>query len=98
MDTPENWPGTILDKCMLMEAIGKFLRTHKGGGKILTDWLESVPPDRTEEEYKQLKEAAAREHEAGIDAACADYNKRRALQGLPPIDWRQIVEEERKGK
>lgn len=86
MDTPTNWPGSIIDKHILMDAIGKFLRTHKGGGQILTAWLESVPPDRTEEEYRKLKETAAREHEEGILAAIADYNRRRAAQGLPPVD------------
>jgi len=86
MDTPTNWPGSIIQKCVLKDAIGKFLRTHKGGGRILMDWLVSVPPDRTEEEYRQLKEAAAQEHEEGIEAAIADYNRRRAAQGLPPVD------------
>jgi len=86
MSTPENWPGSIIQKIALLGAIGKFLRTHKAGGKILTDWLESVPPDRTEDEYRQLKETAAKKHEAGIEAAITDYNARRVASGLPPVD------------
>lgn len=86
MDAPTNWPGSILERCVLMDDIGKFLRTHKGGGKILMDWLASVPPDRSEEEYRQLKKEAAQAHEEGVKAAIADYNRRRARQGLPPVD------------
>ena len=86
MDRIESWPGSILDQHSLIESIGKFLRTHKGGGQRLMDWLESVPPDRTEEEYRQLRQDAADENEAHIQKKLAEFNSDRAARGLPPID------------
>jgi hypothetical protein len=29
------------------------LRTHKNGWALLIDWLQSIPPDRTEPEYAE---------------------------------------------
>ena len=85
MDT-QNWPGTTPQHWMLSDAIGHFLRTHKGGWKLLLNALDSVPSDRTEAEYQAQKAALARAHEAGIQAAVEDYSQRRVASGLPPVD------------
>lgn len=53
-----DWPVSPLDRPALINAIGKFLRTHKHGGSRLLTLLESVPQDRTEEEYRALREAS----------------------------------------
>ena len=51
----DNWPGSVVQKIMLLQVIGKFLRTHQGGGYRLLEWLDSVPSDRTEEDYARLR-------------------------------------------
>lgn len=86
MDRIKSWPGSIIDQHSLIESIGKFLRTHKDGDQRLMDWLESVPPDRTEEEYRQLQQDAADENEAHIQKKLAEVNSDRAARGKPPID------------
>jgi hypothetical protein len=86
MDELENWPGSVVNKLMLVGEIGKFLRTHDGGGKLLMDWLESVPPTRTEAEFQELIATAAAEHEQGMQNWFDEHNKHRVAQGLPAID------------
>jgi hypothetical protein len=86
MDEIKQWPGSIVQQHMLIDAIGKFLRTHHNGGQRLKDLMQSVAPDRTEEEYRELRERAAVENEQAIQKGIAEYNERRAAQGQPPID------------
>jgi hypothetical protein len=86
MSTTRDWPGSGVQQQMLIDAVGKFLRTHQEGGQRLMDLMASIPPDRTEEEYRELRERAAAEHEAAIQANLKAYNQRRWVQGEPPID------------
>jgi hypothetical protein len=86
MSTIRDWPGSIVQQQGLSDKIGKFLRTHNKGGSRLMELLESIPPDRTEEEYRELQERAAAENEAAIEANLKAYNERRQAQGEPPID------------
>lgn len=81
----ETWPGSIVQQHLLIDAIGKYLRTHGDGGKRLMEWLESMPPDRTEEEYRELRRAEAERTEAAV---------RNAI-GLPPLAHDPDAGEER---
>jgi hypothetical protein len=67
-------------------AFVSYERTFNKGGSRLMELLESIPPDRTEEEYRELQERAAAENEAAIEANLKAYNERRQAQGEPPID------------
>ena len=82
----DGWPGSTIDQMMLQKAIGAFLRTHRGGGRLLIDYLLSAPADRSEEQYEQEVEAAAAENEAAIQKILDNYNAERAAEGLPPVD------------
>ncbi len=55
----DDWPCSVLDRHTILSAIGKFMRTHKSGADRLLELLETIPPDRTEAEYRKLKESAA---------------------------------------
>lgn len=54
MTSIANWPGSQLEQATLIDEIGKFLRTHRNGTARLLEWLESCPPDRTEDEYRAV--------------------------------------------
>jgi hypothetical protein len=56
----DSWPGSDVERATLADSVGVFLRTHKNGWGMLIDWLESIPPDRTEPEY--VEECARRDH------------------------------------
>jgi hypothetical protein len=86
MDDCDNWPGSIVEIVMIKESVGGFLRTHRNGSDILYNLLKSVPPDRTEEQYKIERAQARAEHERLIEQHLADYNARRQADGLLPID------------
>ena len=96
MDISEKWPSSEVGHLILMDVVGKFIRTHQGGMKRLMELLDSVPADRTEEEHRQLMEADTQENEAAREAMIADYNARRASHGLPPVDRNLEVIPERK--
>jgi hypothetical protein len=81
-----DWPGSVIQQTMLVSAVGKFLRTHHKGGQRLLEWLKSVPADRTEAEYRQLRREAEEQKEAGINAHIADYNARQRAAGGNEID------------
>lgn len=82
----EKWPCGILDRVLLVAQVGDFLRTHRKGWEQLMEWMESVPPDRTEAEYEQEREASIAEHRAGVQRFLDAHNARRAADGLPPLD------------
>jgi hypothetical protein len=84
--TIKDWPGSIVQQQVLIDKIGKFLRTHQDGGHRLIELMEQLAPDRTEEEYRELRERGAAENEAAIEAHVKDYNQRMWVQGEPPID------------
>jgi hypothetical protein len=53
MAETDSWPGSNVERATLADSVGVFLRTHKNGWGMLIDWLESIPPDRTEPEYAE---------------------------------------------
>ncbi len=57
-DTIEDWSCSSLDRKTLEREIAKFLRTHKDGAGPLLELLRSVPPDRTEGEYRATRALA----------------------------------------
>jgi hypothetical protein len=86
MSTTKDWPGSIVQQQVLIDKIGKFLRTHQHGGYRLIDLMEGIPPDRTEEEYREIRERGAAENEAAIEAHLKEHNQRQWVQGEPPVD------------
>ena len=56
-DTIE-WACSELDRVTLEREIAKFLRTHRDGAGTLLELLSSVPPDRTEGEYRATRALA----------------------------------------
>jgi hypothetical protein len=60
MDGTDSWPGSDVEREALADSIGVFLRTHKNGWSMLMDWLQSVPPDRTEPESAEESARRAR--------------------------------------
>ncbi len=66
MKDPDEWPGSIIDTVILRAEIAKFLRTHRDGHELLYRYFESIPQDRTEQEYLQEREQAAVAHENAI--------------------------------
>lgn len=78
------WPCSVVDQVMLESMVERFLRTHRDGWARLAAWMESVAPDRTEEE--RAREAKA--HEAAVHAVLSRVNAERAVQGLGPINRR----------
>lgn len=57
-----DWPGSIIEQAMVEKAVGAFWRTHRGGGRLLLDWMASVPPDRSEEQYQEERKATGLPH------------------------------------
>lgn len=53
MNDTDSWPGSDVEREALADSVGVFLRTHKNGWALLIDWLQSIPPDRTEPEYAE---------------------------------------------
>jgi hypothetical protein len=91
-DRFDSWPGSHLNQLMLAVSIGKFLRTHQNGGARILEWLDSVPPDRTEEEYAALRKQADEEQEAHLLRILDAANRQRAARGEPPFNRRFEVE------
>jgi len=85
MQPPNEWPGSVIDQIGLKDLVGKYLRTHRKGYQLLFQFLISTPGDRTEAEYAAERTQRKADHEAGIQAALDDYNKRRKADGLPPV-------------
>ena len=52
------WACSELDRKTLDREIASFLRTHKDGAGTLLDLLHTVPPDRTEAEYRATRALA----------------------------------------
>lgn len=75
-----------MDKMGLVDEIGKFLRTHQNGGQRLLDWLVSVPPDRTEEEYARLREQWDAEELAQRQESVDRFNAAARARGGNEID------------
>jgi hypothetical protein len=50
---PRMWHCSVVARLVLEEAIGEFLRTHPDGYHQLMKLVAPVPPDRTEDEFKQ---------------------------------------------
>jgi hypothetical protein len=71
---------------MLKAEIARFLRTHRDGRELLYRFLDSIPQDRTEEEFLREREQGAVAHENAIAKYLTDYNARRRRQGLLPVD------------
>ena len=80
------WPGSIIDTTMLVESVGRFLRTHRDGERLLYGFLDSAPVDRSEEEYERECQEERERHEAAILANLERYNAARRAQGLGPVD------------
>ena len=85
------WSGSHADRMSLAMAIGKFLRTHRDGYRLLHEWLASVSADQTEDQFLEELQRAKDEHEARIVQVIADYNVRRTRLGLPPVNRRLDV-------
>jgi hypothetical protein len=49
--TKRDWPVSIISQILIEDAIGKFLRTHRGESRALIEALDALPADRTEAEY-----------------------------------------------
>ncbi len=58
--TPDatEWACSDLDRATLEREITTFLRTHVDGAGRLLDLLASVPPDRSEAEYRSIRALA----------------------------------------
>ena len=58
--TPEvtEWSCTALDRATLEREIATFLRTHVDGAGLLLELLASIPPDRSEAEYRAIRAMA----------------------------------------
>jgi hypothetical protein len=80
------WPVSLIDKMIIEHEVARFLRTHRDGAKLLLDWLSEVPPDRTEDEFKQQRQRRAKRHEWAVQAQVERVNAARASAGLGPID------------
>ncbi len=85
-NTHAGWPGSIIDRAIVEKAIGKYLRTHRGGGQKLLDWLRSDPADRTESEFAAEIAAAEAAREHRIETELWNINGRRIKAGLRPLD------------
>lgn len=85
MRTELRWPGSIAEQAMLVLVIGKFLRRRREGWQQLTNFLLSIPEDRTDAEYQLELEQSQAEREAFRAQGIADYNERRASRGLPQV-------------
>ena len=63
------WPdGSIIDNQVLTDQIAKFLRTHRKGHQQLFQFMDSVPANRTEDEYNAGVERHKAESEASYKA------------------------------
>lgn len=82
----DKWPGSIIDRYGLAEAIRQFLITHREGGRQLHDWMDSVRADRTEGEYLAERERTAAEHRAGMEQTLQRINRQRVAEGLKPVE------------
>ena len=58
--TPDatEWACSDLDRITLAREIARFLRTHRDGAARLLELLASVPPSRTEGEYRSIRAMA----------------------------------------
>jgi hypothetical protein len=70
---------------MLASSIGRFLRTHRQGHKLLHEFMASAPADRTEEQFEQERRQANEAFRAAEQRVRASLVARR-LAGLPAID------------
>lgn len=86
MNELDRWPGSIADTVVLATAIGKFLRTHRNGDRLLWEWLDSVPADRTEEEYQRECRERHERHESHIRAKLEEFNAYQRARGLGEVD------------
>ncbi len=58
MCTSHEWFCTALDRATLEREIATFLRTHADGAGRLLELLASIPPDRSEAEYRSIRAMA----------------------------------------
>jgi hypothetical protein len=86
MSELDKWPGSILDRIMTADAVGKFLRTHRNGDRLLWEWLNAVPSDRTEEEYKRECQEERERYEALIRTRLEEINAHQRARGGNEID------------
>jgi hypothetical protein len=81
----QRWPVPLITEILIKDEIGQFLRTHRDGDVVLRDLLNSVPPDRTEEQFNvECAERRAR-HDEYVERRISEENVRRAQEGLLPI-------------
>jgi hypothetical protein len=88
----ERWPLSGLCADMLASAVGRFLRTHRQGLKLLDEFMASAPPDRTEEQFEQERRQAKEARQAAEQRVRASLIARR-LAGLPLIDETLMLSE-----
>jgi hypothetical protein len=83
---------TYLEHAFFKEEVTKFLVTHKDGITQLVQWMQSVPADRTREEYyAQLAKDDAM-YRAIQAETLVRVNRERAELGLGPIEFRNARE------
>ncbi len=58
--TPDvtEWSCSDLDRATIEREIATFLRTHTDGAGLLLELMASVPPDRSEAEYRAIRAMA----------------------------------------
>jgi hypothetical protein len=85
MSELESWTGSVIEKLMLANEVGRFLRTHRDGHRLLLEYLESVPPDRTEEELRAVVTSLKAQHADYIAQTLEKINADRVARGLYPV-------------
>jgi hypothetical protein len=91
MQTSNRWPLSILSSDMLTSSIGRFLRTHRQGLRLLDEFMASAPPDRTEEQFEQERRQAKEAFRAAEHRVRETFAERGAA-GLPLIDEALLLE------
>lgn len=82
------WPISVVGRIIIEKAIGEFLRTHRDGERLLLAWLDLVPPDRTEAEFKAERDAQREARATYRRRMLEATNEFRAAKGQPPLNER----------
>jgi hypothetical protein len=72
MQTSKQWPISTMSRDILASSIGRFLRTHRQGIKLLGEFMASTPADRTEEQFEQERQQEAAKLEAAAERVRAN--------------------------
>ena len=78
-------PLSIMSRAVLTSSIGRFLRTHRQGEKLLHEFMAASPRDRTEAQVEQERTQPNEARRAAEQRARASLTAQR-LAGLPLID------------